>query len=141
NGLFVHPAMGDDGTSVGGPLYWLSRAAPLHPRPLEHVYLGNELDERSVEREVLASGLPFEAVVDVDHRVGALLAEGQVVARVQGRSEYGPRALGHRSILCSATDQQVNRWLNERLGRTEFMPFAPITLWEARDRSYENLAG
>jgi carbamoyltransferase len=55
--------------------------------------------------------------------------------------EYGPRALGNRSILCHARDAGVNRWLNERLGRTEFMPFAPVTRWDARDRCYRGLEG
>jgi carbamoyltransferase len=140
-GCFIHPAMGDDGTAAGGALYWLSRRGPLEPRPLEHVYLGNGLTERSIEHEVVASGLPFEAEADLDRRIGALLAEGKVVARVTGSSEYGPRALGNRSILCSAADQRVNDWLNQRLGRTEFMPFAPITLWEQRQACYQRLAG
>lgn len=140
-GIFIHPAMGDDGTSVGGPLYWLGRQGKLQPTALEHVYLGNGLPADEVEREVRSAGLPFEQVPDVAQRVGALLADGKVVARVDGRSEYGPRALGHRSILCSAADQRVNEWLNERLGRTEFMPFAPITLWEHRAECYEGLTG
>jgi carbamoyltransferase len=140
-GVFIHPAMGDDGTSAGGPLYWLSCNGGLRPRPLEHVYLGNALCQRSVEQEVMASGLPFKLVPDIDRRVGALLADGKVVARVTGNSEYGPRALGNRSILCSAVDHGVNERLNRRLGRTEFMPFAPITLWEHREACYKRLAG
>ena len=55
--------------------------------------------------------------------------------------EYGPRALGNRSILYHAREPEVNHWLNKRLGRTEFMPFAPVTLWEARHRCYERLDG
>src|SRR5205085_12476207 len=102
-GVFIHPAMGDDGTSAGGPLFVLSCGkGGLEPRPLEHVYLGNELGAREIEEQVLASGLSFERVADIDGRVGELLADGNVVARVTGRSEYGPRALGHRSNLCSA---------------------------------------
>jgi carbamoyltransferase len=140
-GTFIHPAMGDDGTSAGGALYWLGKAGTLVPTELRHVYLGNELPGASIERAVTTSGLPFELESDIDGRVGELLADGKVVARVTGSSEYGPRALGNRSILCSAADQRVNEWLNERLGRTEFMPFAPITLWEARERCYERLSG
>ena len=55
--------------------------------------------------------------------------------------EYGPRALGNRSILYQATDPSVNDWLNKRLKRTEFMPFAPVTLAEFADQCYENLDG
>jgi len=54
--------------------------------------------------------------------------------------EYGPRALGNRSILYSATDPKVNSWLNQRLGRTEFMPFAPVTLFEYCQDRYLNIA-
>lgn len=140
-GIFIHPAMGDDGTAAGGALYWLSEHGGLQPRPLRDAYLGNELSEASIEREIAASGLPFAHEPALSARVAELLAEGKVVARVTGNSEYGPRALGHRSILCSAADQKVNEWLNRRLGRTEFMPFAPITLWEHRDACYSNVAG
>jgi carbamoyltransferase len=63
--------------------------------------------------------------------VGEILAEGHVVARFNGRMEYGPRALGNRSILYQPSDPTVNDWLNKKLKRTEFMPFAPATLMEA----------
>jgi carbamoyltransferase len=141
-GTFIHPAMGDDGTGVGGALYWLSkRDGGLAPRPLEHAYLGNRLDPREIEAAVRRSGLPFEHVPNIERRVAALLADGKVVARVTGASEYGPRALGHRSILCSAADPSVNDWLNARLERSEFMPFAPITPYEERDACYKGVAG
>jgi len=55
--------------------------------------------------------------------------------------EYGPRALGNRSILYPATDPTVNDWLNKNLNRTEFMPFAPATLYEYREKCYLNVAG
>ena len=64
-----------------------------------------------------------------------------MVARFNGRMEYGPRALGARSILYQTTDPSVNDWLNDRLKRTEFMPFAPATLAEHAQRCYENLSG
>jgi carbamoyltransferase len=55
--------------------------------------------------------------------------------------EYGPRALGNRSILYQPTDSSVNDWLNKNLHRTEFMPFAPSTLYEARDKCYQYVEG
>jgi carbamoyltransferase len=70
-----------------------------------------------------------------------LLAAGKVVARFTGRMEYGPRALGHRSILYHAKEPAVNQWLNQRLGRTEFMPFAPSTLYEHRQANYKLVDG
>jgi carbamoyltransferase len=65
----------------------------------------------------------------------------QVVARFAGRMEYGPRALGSRSILVHAGDPTINTWLNARLKRTEFMPFAPVTLEEEADDCYTGLDG
>jgi len=59
-----------------------------------------------------------------------LLAEGKVVARAAGRMEYGPRALGNRTLFASCSDATINQWLNEKLQRTEFMPFAPIIMAE-----------
>jgi carbamoyltransferase len=73
--------------------------------------------------------------------VARLIHEGSVVARFNGRMEYGPRALGNRSILYRASEPEVNQWLNQRLGRTEFMPFAPATLYEERGRCYKNIDG
>jgi len=64
-----------------------------------------------------------------------------VVARYAGAMEYGPRALGNPSILYPATDPDVNDWLNTRLGRSEFMPFAPATLIEEAHRCYLNHEG
>ena len=53
---------------------------------------------------------------------------GKIIGRFNGRMEWGPRALGNRSILISPSDKNINQWVNLRLNRTEFMPFAPILL-------------
>ena len=73
--------------------------------------------------------------------VAELIHSGKVVARFDGRMEYGPRALGNRSIMYHAREPEVNQWLNHRLGRTEFMPFAPVTLYEDRENCYHNIKG
>jgi carbamoyltransferase len=78
-------------------------------------------------------------VADVPAEVARLLAVGKIVARFDGAMEYGPRALGNRSILVAAGDPDINDWLNKRLGRTEFMPFAPVTLHEQRHERYVNI--
>ena len=77
----------------------------------------------------------------IEPKIALLIASGKVVARFNGRMEYGPRALGNRSILYHAKEPAVNQWLNQRLGRTEFMPFAPSTLYEHRDACYQNISG
>jgi carbamoyltransferase len=141
-GTWIHPAMGDDGTSAGGALYWFAkRDGGMAPTAMRHAYLGNSIDDASIERAIRDAGVSASRPRDLTGAIAELLAQGKVVARVQGASEYGPRALGHRSILCSAADATINDWLNKRLERSEFMPFAPITRFEDRDRCYLGVAG
>jgi carbamoyltransferase len=66
------------------------------------------------------------------------IAEGKILGVFQGRMEFGPRALGNRTILASPTDARINDDLNKRLSRSEFMPFAPSVLAESCDEIFEN---
>jgi len=136
---FVYPNMGDGGcgTGLAIQLSWPGGVGA----PLEHVYLGPETPLAEMRSALERAGLPFSEPADLPGELAARLHAGQVVARFAGRMEYGPRALGNRSILYRASEPDVNQWLNQRLGRTEFMPFAPVTLWEHRERCYEGLAG
>ena len=141
--LFIHPGMGDEGLAVGAALFADARGGAWRPGPvLQDVYLGGEFGEREIDAAVSAAGLrEFTRRCDLPATVARLLAEGKVIARCTGRMEYGPRALGNRTIMYRTTEPAVNRWLNERLARTEFMPFAPVTLWQFRDACYESLEG
>jgi carbamoyltransferase len=144
--LFIHPGMGDEGLAVGAAL---AVSAPMTKgsgiqiasSKLSNVYFGPGSDDREIKRAVEKEKLEAERVQEIEPRIAALLARGFVVARFNGRMEYGPRALGNRSILYQATDPTVNDWLNKRLQRTEFMPFAPVTLKEFADQCYVNLEG
>jgi carbamoyltransferase len=73
--------------------------------------------------------------------IAELIAAGRVVARFNGRMEFGPRALGNRSILYHCADASVNDWLNKRLDRTEFMPFAPATIEDEAKSNFTDLDG
>ena len=139
--VYVFPNMGDGGLSVGAA--WLAHAAMTGRRPeaLGRLALGPPPSAREIAAALDASGLVVRRVADIQDRVAALLAEGHVVARFDGRMEFGPRALGYRSILCAATDPSVNDWLNAALRRSEFMPFAPATLAEDADARYVGLGG
>jgi carbamoyltransferase len=77
----------------------------------------------------------------MEMKVAEKLADGKVVARFNGRMEYGPRALGNRTIMYQPGDPSVNDWLNELLKRTEFMPFAPVALWERTDKLFTDFKG
>ncbi len=139
--VYVFPAMGDEGLGLGAALYAVAQRNGLRPFRLPHVYLGAEFTEAEMAAALADQGLVAERLADQElaGHVAELLVAGQVVALFRGRMEFGPRALGHRSILYHTTDPTVNDWLNKRLDRTEFMPFAPVTLDEAADRCYENL--
>jgi carbamoyltransferase len=139
--LFVYPAMDDGGLAIGSAMALFAdreKGSKLVPRRLADVYFGPEYSDQEVEAAISGAEL-IERPADVQQCVASLLTEGYVVARFVGRMEYGPRALGHRSILYPTTDPSVNDWLNDHLGRTEFMPFAPATLSQFASRCYKDV--
>lgn len=136
--LFVHPAMSDQGIAVGAAFAHAGATGTLRPEPLPHVYLGPDYTEAQMGEALEAAHVPFQRLSDVDAAVADAILQRRVVARFTGRMEYGPRALGHRSILFHTADHSVNEWLNERLERSEFMPFAPATLAEAAPDCYRD---
>jgi carbamoyltransferase len=138
--------MGDEGLAVGAAFAVSSALAKesggkIISSKLSDVHFGPDYTDREIEAAVSNSGLKPQYIDDIERRIAVLLAEGHVVARFNGRMEYGPRALGNRSILFQATDPTVNDWLNKRLQRTEFMPFAPVTLEEFADQCYVDMDG
>ncbi len=139
--IFVQPAMGDAGLAFGGPLYVLGERGDIHPYRLEGVYLGPEFSESEILQAICAEGLEGRRYDPVEPKIAELLAEGRVVARFNGRMEFGPRSLGNRSILYHCADATVNDWLNKRLDRTEFMPFAPATLEDEVSKSFFGTEG
>jgi carbamoyltransferase len=139
-GIFIHPNMGDGGCGTGAALLEFV-GNPELSRSLNDAYLGPEFTSQEIADALRKSQLPFKEHSPIEAPLAQLLAQGRVVARFDGRMEYGPRALGHRSILYHAKEPSVNQWLNQRLGRTEFMPFAPATLFEHRDACYLRTGG
>jgi carbamoyltransferase len=138
--IFIYPNMGDGGCGTGAALLACQDDMTESER-YQTVYLGPDYSENDIEKELRSAGLPFERVTPIEPVLAKLIHEGKVVGRFDGRMEYGPRALGNRSILYRATEPEVNQWLNQRLGRTEFMPFAPVTLYEHRHACYKNING
>ncbi len=139
NHLFVYPNMGDGGCGTGAALY---QSWPGGVRPsISNAYFGPDYSDQEILSALDAENLEYQRPNNLAAQVAQLIHEGQVVARFDGRMEYGPRALGNRSILYHAREPEVNQWLNKRLGRTEFMPFAPVTLYEAREKCYHNIRG
>jgi carbamoyltransferase len=126
--LFVFPNMGDGGLALGAAFLALAETSPdrAQPRTLPHVYLGETFSDAAIEAALSDGAAAFTRPPHLPSAIAAHLADGRIVARFDGAMEYGPRALGNRSILYQATDPGVNAWLNEQLRRTEFMPFAPV---------------
>ncbi|RMI17064.1 MAG: hypothetical protein D6681_03785, partial [Calditrichaeota bacterium] len=117
--VYIHPNMGDGGLASGAALAAAAGVCGnLPPRLLESVYLGPDISDDEAEKALSSAGLNFENPDNLPERVAELLAEGKVVARAAGRMEYGPRALGNRSILAACGDPTINQWLNDRLNRT-----------------------
>jgi carbamoyltransferase len=136
--VFVQPAAGDAGGALGAALYaWhgpLGRPrVPVEPDALSGSLLGPEFDDDEIAAAIAASGLRAERLPrpDLLRRTAALLDEGKAVGWFQGRMEFGPRALGARSILGDPRKRDMQRKLNLKIKfRESFRPFAPAVLAE-----------
>ena len=139
NQIFVYPNMGDGGCGTGAALYLSTKGGVLPT--ITSAYFGPDYSDDQIEAALKAENLEYTKPENYAAEVASLIHNGNVVARFSGRMEYGPRALGNRSIMYHAREPEVNQWLNTRLGRTEFMPFAPVTLYEKREECYINMLG
>lgn len=138
--VYIFPAMGDGGLSVGAALEFLQ----TQPKPFDAPYWGPEYTEEEMQAALVAAkdqGLKYRREEEIEKVIAELLAENKVIARFNGRMEFGPRALCNRSILYSAADPDANTWLNQQLHRTEFMPFAPVAMAERASDLFEGIEG
>ena len=127
---FIVPAAGDDGSSLGAALY-LVHGLQGKPREmvLDHAFWGPEFSDADIEGVLKASKLEATAPDDLAEAVAGLLAEGKFVGWFQGRMEFGPRALGARSILADPRGKDIKDVLNDQVKHREsFRPFAPAVL-------------
>ena len=129
NNIYIFPNMGDGGLGLGAALTVIKKRLWL-----DHVYLGRFYSDGDIEKELLKSDVKYHKSDNIAYETALALSNEKIVARFSGRMEYGPRALGNRSILCSPTNNNINDSLNQRLNRTEFMPFAPVV----RDVDYQD---
>lgn len=135
--IWVQPAAGDAGTALGAALHVAQRSGD-RVAPMATAALGRGWSDEELESVLVTARLPYERPGDIADAVGEVLAGNGVVGWFQGRSEYGPRALGHRSLLANPTDAGNLRRLNDVKGREQFRPVAPMVL---SDRAAAIFAG
>lgn len=150
--VWVQPAAGDAGTSLGAAL-WVDyeerrrRGASLAPRwVMNDAYLGPAYSDDEIERFLIWSKLRYRRLDNVAAEAAKQLAADRVIGWFQGRMEFGPRALGARSILASPVSPDMQRRLNEIKDREDFRPVAPVVLehrarhWFSRRRQPAQMA-
>jgi carbamoyltransferase len=141
--VWVQPAAGDAGTALGAAL-WIDRemrgggAAAQRGFVMDHVYWGPGYDAGEIEATLRRARLRYERPGDYAEAIAERLAAERVIGWFQGRMEFGPRALGARSIIASPRDAAMQARLNELKDREDFRPVAPAVL---EDRAAEWFAG
>jgi carbamoyltransferase len=127
--IWVQPASGDAGTALGSAL-WVAHALGDAMAPMRTAALGRGWSDEELGTWLEQAGVPRERPDDLPAAVADVLADDGVVAWFQGRSEYGPRALGHRSLLANPARAANLERLNDIKGREQFRPVAPMVLAE-----------
>ncbi|MBY8874787.1 carbamoyltransferase [Micromonospora sp. PLK6-60] len=123
--VWVQPAAGDAGTALGAALHV---AGELGDRatPMAGADLGRGWSDEELEAELRRAALPYTRPASIAAEAARVLAGNGIVAWYQGRAEYGPRALGHRSLLAHPGDPDTTRRMNDVKGREQFRPIAPM---------------
>ncbi|HEX8497684.1 MAG TPA: carbamoyltransferase C-terminal domain-containing protein [Actinomycetales bacterium] len=127
--IWIQPAAGDAGTALGAALQVAREHEPLGP-PMVSAALGRGFTDDDLELALRTARVPFERPDDLAAEVADHLAANHVIAWFQGRAEYGPRALGHRSLLAHPGLASNLELLNDIKGREQFRPVAPLVLLE-----------
>lgn len=138
--IWVQPAAGDAGTALGAAL-WIDARERIPSRRkfvMDHAYWGPEYSDDSIEKFLKWSKIPYRRMHDVAAETAVLLARDQIIGWYQGRMEFGPRALGSRSILASPIHPEMQARLNEVKDREDFRPVAPVVLEEDANDWFED---
>ena len=134
--LFVAGSSSDESQSIGA-CYYANYSKGVKNKPLENLYLGTEVDLDEVKRFIGTNKLSEKYNVSPvsNDEIAKLLADGEIVARVVGRMEFGARALGNRSILANPSNPETIKRINEMIKDRDFwMPFAATILDTFVDR-------
>jgi carbamoyltransferase len=134
--IWVQPAAGDAGTSLGAALHVANELGD-EVQPMTTAALGREWSDSELLTWLSGAKLAYERPADIAEAVAEVLARDGIVAWFQGRSEYGPRALGHRSLLANPSRAENLDRLNDIKGREHFRPVAPMVLLERAGEVFE----
>ena len=128
--IWVQPAAGDAGTALGAALWIDARQRKANQRSftMEHAYWGPEYSDEAIERFLKWAKVPYRKADNVPAEAAQILASDKIIGWYQGRMEFGPRALGSRSILASPIHPEMQARLNEVKDREDFRPVAPVVL-------------
>jgi carbamoyltransferase len=138
--IFVQPAASDDGVALGAVFApYLDNGGRLPMKPMRHAYLGPEYSDVEIEKALRTYKLRVTKLDTVAATTAELLANGKIIGWFQGRMEFGPRALGHRSILADPRDPEMNAKVNNAVKFREWWrPFAPSMLKEVAGEYLEH---
>lgn len=132
--LFVQPAANDSGICLGAAIEAYRLTADKEPDlELDHLYWGPEYDNNKIHQKLCDCQIKFEQPDDIAEKAAKLLARGDTVGWFQGRMEFGPRALGHRSILANPQSTESRDRVNRIKSREQWRPFAPSITYESRN--------
>jgi carbamoyltransferase len=144
--VYVHPAAGDAGLAVGAAYYvWHQILGKPRSFAMDHAYWGPGYTREEIRRAIDANGLAQNgcrveelAEDNLMQRTAAIVADGKILGWFQGRAEWGPRALGNRSIVADPRRPEMKEILNQRIKHREiFRPFAPSILAESAGEWFE----
>lgn len=140
--IWVQPAAGDAGTSLGAALWIDAHERKTGERTfrMDHAYWGPEYSDEAIEKFLRWAKVPHRKLGDVPKEAARILADDKIVGWYQGRMEFGPRALGSRSILASPIHPEMQARLNEVKDREDFRPVAPVVLEEDASEWFEGAA-
>ncbi|MFH1855894.1 MAG: carbamoyltransferase C-terminal domain-containing protein [Candidatus Omnitrophota bacterium] len=132
--IYVHPGMSDEGLALGAACKILFEHNPdIKRKNIQDVYFGPSFAELETEDVLKKYGLKYTKVEDdkiLAKDTASWIAQGKIIGLFKGRMEYGPRALGARSVLADPRKKETHNILNQRMKRSEFMPFAPVIPYE-----------
>ncbi|UCD13218.1 MAG: hypothetical protein JSW60_06580 [Thermoplasmatales archaeon] len=138
--IFIHPAAGDTGISTGAAFILYSEMYGLEPKRWEHVFLGNSYKNYEIKNALKKTDLQYEYIDDISGYIGEeILPKNYLIGWFQGKMEYGPRALGSRSVLIdSRNPESPSKVRTSFKHRPAFQPYCPTILKEEERKYIEN---